>query len=354
MILLDVHVGAEDGLELLDEVEALDLPVRVVLLSGSSEVSAGAALPGRRRARQAVRARTARVGRRRPDPPVGSLADERHRRSDAGASTRIASRATSSSARRKAARSASARRRPPSRRRSSSATAISSRSRSSTSCARRRSAAGGDERELLYRLRKTCESGIVAAELAAREDELENRILAARVDWRGEELPLRSAQAKLAVLPEYGDRDELGLARERGERALQRRPPRAARRRRGARGGALGRAGRDRPQRRGEGDLAARARARARRGRARLGGRLRDAARALVREAARPGARGRADLEPHELPAPALAARADLHEGARRRGLRRHAERARPRHREHARASGSTSTTGRRSRRGPA
>ena len=38
VILLDVHVGAEDGLELLDEVEALDLPVRVVLLSGTSEV----------------------------------------------------------------------------------------------------------------------------------------------------------------------------------------------------------------------------------------------------------------------------------------------------------------------------
>ncbi|HUH16146.1 MAG TPA: hypothetical protein VML35_09705 [Gaiellaceae bacterium] len=71
-------------------------------------------------------------------------------------------------------------------------------------------AAGGDERELLYRLRKTCESGIVAAELAAREDELENRILAARVAWRGEELPLRTAQAKLAVLPAYADRDELG------------------------------------------------------------------------------------------------------------------------------------------------
>jgi hypothetical protein len=50
----------------------------------------------------------------------------------------------------------------------------------------------------------------VAAELAAREDELENRILAGRLDWRGDELPLRSAQAKLAVLPKYGDRDELG------------------------------------------------------------------------------------------------------------------------------------------------
>jgi hypothetical protein len=66
------------------------------------------------------------------------------------------------------------------------------------------------ERELLYRLRKTCEAGILAAELAARDDELENRILAARVTWGGEEMPLRTAQAKLAVLPEYRDRDELG------------------------------------------------------------------------------------------------------------------------------------------------
>jgi hypothetical protein len=70
--------------------------------------------------------------------------------------------------------------------------------------------ASSDDRELLYRLRKTCESGIVAAELAAREDELENAILAARIDWRGEELPLRTAQARLAVLPGYRDRDELG------------------------------------------------------------------------------------------------------------------------------------------------
>ena len=66
------------------------------------------------------------------------------------------------------------------------------------------------ERELLYRLRKTCEAGIVSAELAARDDALENMILAARVGWRGEELPLRTAQAKLAVLPEYRERDELG------------------------------------------------------------------------------------------------------------------------------------------------
>ena len=71
-------------------------------------------------------------------------------------------------------------------------------------------AADGDERERLYRLRKTCENGFVAAELAAREDALENAILAARVPFRGEELPLRTAQARLAVLPAYGDREELG------------------------------------------------------------------------------------------------------------------------------------------------
>jgi hypothetical protein len=71
-------------------------------------------------------------------------------------------------------------------------------------------AAQGRDRELLYRLRKTCEAGIVSAELATREDELENEILAARIDWCGEELPLRTAQAKLAVLPGYRDRDELG------------------------------------------------------------------------------------------------------------------------------------------------
>ena len=38
VLLLDVHVGDEDGLELLDEIDALDLSTRVVLLSGSSEV----------------------------------------------------------------------------------------------------------------------------------------------------------------------------------------------------------------------------------------------------------------------------------------------------------------------------
>src|SRR5206468_3396415 len=54
-------------------------------------------------------------------------------------------------------------------------------------------AASGDDRELLYRLRKTCESGLVSAQLAEREDDLENRFLAARVTFKGEEMPLRNA-----------------------------------------------------------------------------------------------------------------------------------------------------------------
>jgi hypothetical protein len=67
-----------------------------------------------------------------------------------------------------------------------------------------------DERERLYRLRKTCEAGIVDAEVTEQEDELQNAILAARIAFRGEEMPLRTAQAKMAVLPEYADREELG------------------------------------------------------------------------------------------------------------------------------------------------
>jgi len=66
----------------------------------------------------------------------------------------------------------------------------------------------GDER--LFRLRDACLGGIIVSELAEPSDRLENAILAARVDFRGEELPLRSAQAKLALLDDYGAREELG------------------------------------------------------------------------------------------------------------------------------------------------
>jgi hypothetical protein len=71
-------------------------------------------------------------------------------------------------------------------------------------------ASSGDERELLFRLRKTCEGGLIANELTEAEDELENRLLATRVTFGGEELPLRTAQARLAVLLSYADRTELG------------------------------------------------------------------------------------------------------------------------------------------------
>ena len=70
--------------------------------------------------------------------------------------------------------------------------------------------ADADQREWLYRLRKTCESGLIAAELAEKDDELENEILAARLDFKGEQLPLRSALATLAIVSDYGERDELG------------------------------------------------------------------------------------------------------------------------------------------------
>src|SRR5204863_117865 len=71
-------------------------------------------------------------------------------------------------------------------------------------------ASDGDRPEWLYRLRKRCEGGLVAAELAERDDELENALLAARVTFKGDELPLRTALAQLSVIPDYRDRDELG------------------------------------------------------------------------------------------------------------------------------------------------
>jgi hypothetical protein len=70
--------------------------------------------------------------------------------------------------------------------------------------------AGEDERERLYRLRDACAGGIVVRELAEESDRLENAILAERVDFQGEELPLRAAQAKLALLDDYSARQELG------------------------------------------------------------------------------------------------------------------------------------------------
>jgi hypothetical protein len=71
-------------------------------------------------------------------------------------------------------------------------------------------AASGDQHERLLRLREACGSGIISLELAQAYDELQNAILAARVEFDGEALPLRSAQAKVALLDAYAEREELG------------------------------------------------------------------------------------------------------------------------------------------------
>jgi hypothetical protein len=68
----------------------------------------------------------------------------------------------------------------------------------------------GEARERLFRLRETCGGGLIVRELAEESDRLENDVLAARVDFKGETVPLRTAQAKLALVDDYAERDELG------------------------------------------------------------------------------------------------------------------------------------------------
>src|SRR6476659_6389710 len=72
--------------------------------------------------------------------------------------------------------------------------------------------ATGAEQESVARLRLECQEGLVDRELAEREDELENALLAARVPFDGDELPLRTAQARLAIEADYRRRDGLGAA----------------------------------------------------------------------------------------------------------------------------------------------
>jgi hypothetical protein len=68
----------------------------------------------------------------------------------------------------------------------------------------------GEARERLFRLRETCGGGLIVRELAEQSDRLENDVLAARVEFKGETVPLRTAQAKLALVDDYSERDELG------------------------------------------------------------------------------------------------------------------------------------------------
>ena len=204
-------------------------------------------------------------------------------------------------------------------------------------CARRRAGREGDDREQLYRLRKVCEGGIVSAELVEREDELENRQLAARLTFRGEELPLRAAQAKLAVLHEYARPGGARRAEADLNVTLQRRAARAA----AAPARSLRPTCRASPirsratRRRRAISLRELARAlneaRAASDATRTGG----CARSWFERAARPRARRAAALVPHGVRPPALAARGDVHEGARDRRLPRDAEgaRLRPRRR---------------------
>jgi hypothetical protein len=70
--------------------------------------------------------------------------------------------------------------------------------------------ASGEDAERLVRLRESAAGGIVSLELADAYDELQNAVLAERVEFRGESMPLRSAQANVALLDEYMAREELG------------------------------------------------------------------------------------------------------------------------------------------------
>jgi hypothetical protein len=71
-----------------------------------------------------------------------------------------------------------------------------------------------DARERLFRLRKTCESGLVSATFAAEQDALANAELAALVDFEGTSMPVRNAQAQLAMIEDYAKREDLGARSE--------------------------------------------------------------------------------------------------------------------------------------------
>ena len=215
-------------------------------------------------------------------------------------------------------------------------------------------AADGDERELLYRLRKTCEAGdrLRRARPRARTSSRTGSWPPRRLARRG--AAAADAQAKLAVLPGYGDRDELGaLANAASARFND------DRRELLAAGEAL------------EAELSGEPDAIARNGEEK-GISLHELERALdaASQASTPPTSGLRErwfeklLGPEREDVPTSnhtsylrrlsPLEADVHEGARGRGLHRDAEGARPRPGASCPGSGSTSTTGRRSRRAPA
>ena len=214
--------------------------------------------------------------------------------------------------------------------------------------------ARGEERERLYRLREAAAGGVIVRELAEESDKLENSILAERVEFGGESLPLRSAQAQLAVLDEYAARDELGeLAADASARFNC---PRYALMQKGE---ALD------AELSGDPDPVARSAARknidlhalseALQNAARQqDGLVGAAARGVARPRPRPRARRRADIPPGLLPAPHVAVRGALRQGSLRAHLPGDALEPRLRPGRERPASGSIWTTGRRRARGPA
>ena len=139
--------------------------------------------------------------------------------------------------------------------------ATSSRARSSTRCTRPRRQRRRRRARAALPAAQDVRGGLVAAELAEREDALENAILAARVAWqrRGDAAADRAGAARRAARVPRPRRARRAAGRRLG--GVQPRAARAAPARRSARGGALRRAATRSAERGGEGDLAARARA---------------------------------------------------------------------------------------------
>ncbi len=289
------------------------IPVAVV--TGSVDID-GLRRLGRRCAGEAVRARHP----RRDGPPAGYGCAHEHDRSILSADrVRVAARRnTCSSAPRSGAPSASA------RRRSSEQAEIVRRyadlfSREQLDALREaEEARGGDDARAPVPAaqdvrRRSCLGRARRARGRAREPAARRRASRSRARRCRCGTPRRSSPC----CPRTPTARSSGEIQAEASAAVQPRPPRADAGRRGARRRVLRDRRRDRAQRGGEGDLAARALEGAQGGERRRHRELRPAARALVRAAARRRARRRAVELPHRLHAPALAARGDLHEGSR-------------------------------------
>ena len=76
----------------------------------------------------------------------------------------------------------------------------------------RQSEARADDsaRERIHRLRMSCQSALVFGALAPLQDDLVNEELRATVEYGGETFPVRTAKARVGVLSEYKDREDLG------------------------------------------------------------------------------------------------------------------------------------------------